>query len=161
VTAFVGGTSPHYRFWKTSHAGKTQKPEQEKDGNRKRAYIKDHEIRGDLSPAFHVRRKWHFAFRHICCGMASAEHAVKHIEYTRIEVRVFEMRVLCEVTIVVEPFSAGYSECTSVNVVVLPTMLVEVAAAVVIIVIQILSSAPIADGEMIGVIGRFGHFSAK
>jgi hypothetical protein len=147
VTAFVGGTSPHYRFWKTSHAGKTQKPEQEKDGNRKRAYIKDHEIRGDLSPAFHVRRKWHFA--------------VKHIEYTRIEVRVFEMRVLCEVTIVVEPFSAGYSECTSVNVVVLPTMLVEVAAAVVIIVIQILSSAPIADGEMIGVIGRFGHFSAK
>jgi hypothetical protein len=49
----------------------------------------------------------------------------------------------------------------SVNVVVLPTMPVEVAAAVVIMVIQILYSALVAVGEMIGVIGRFCHFSAR
>jgi hypothetical protein len=49
----------------------------------------------------------------------------------------------------------------SVNVVVLPTIAVEVAAAVVIIVIQILYSAPIAVGEMIGAIGRFCHFFSE
>jgi hypothetical protein len=68
------------------------------------------------------------------------------------------VRVLCEVTIVVEP---SRLVIRSVNVVVLPTMPVEVAAAVVIIVIQILYFAPATIGKMIEVIGRFGRFLAR
>jgi hypothetical protein len=65
---------------------------------------------------------------------------------------------LCEVTIVVD---LSRLDIRTVSVVVPPTMLVEVAAAVIIIVRQIPYFASATVVEMIGVIGRFGHFSAR
>ena len=61
VTAFVGGTTTHHRFWKTTHAEKTQNPEQEKNWNRGRAYIKDHEIPVTCHLPSTCNVKWHFA----------------------------------------------------------------------------------------------------